>query len=131
MLQSIFRMDLPLFDAPGTPARPLSRAGAKPLLALLLAGLFLEVVNHEEASAGIDYGLSLLALLGASGCLVSMAGLRWANLDPSPWAGIFPTGPGLTDPAPGLPTKGTAWPLLVSLLFGTVVVLISGLGNWV
>ena len=34
-------------------------------------------------------------------------------------------------PAPGLSERGEAWPLFVALLFGPLVVLISGLGGWV
>ena len=86
-------------------------AGAGPLLALVLIGLLADVARPEEAYAGIGYGLSLLAFLGAAGgaaCLTS----RLAA-------------------SPGLSVRGEGWPVLVALLFGPLAVLISGLGGWV
>src|SRR5918997_1200778 len=88
VLQSLPRMESPLFAAVSGRERPatrLARAGAGSVLALVLAGLLAEVVNHEEASAGIDYGLSLLALLGATGCIVSLTGRLASGPDPPPW----------------------------------------------
>lgn len=127
-------MELFFPGGPGTERRAsarLARAGAGPLLALVVAGLFAEVVNHEEAYAGIDYGLSLLALLGATGCIVTLTGRLATGLDPLPWAGTIRPAPGPFASPPGLPERGEDWPLLVSLLFGALVLLISGLGGWV
>ena len=100
------------------------------MLALVLAGLLAEVVNHEEASAGIDYGLSLLALLGATGCIVSLTGRLASGPDPLPWERVSRP----LRPAAALPVvrvRGEGWPVLVALLFGALVALISGLGGWV
>ena len=101
------------------------------MLALVVTGLLAEMVNHEEAYAGIDYGLSLLALLGATGCIVTLTGRLASGPNPLPWAGTFGCAPGPFATSPGLPAGGEDWPLLVSLLFGTLLVLISGLGGWV
>lgn len=114
----------------GRPAARLARSGAGPLLLLVIAGLFAEAARPDEAYAGIDYGLSLLALLGATGCVVSLAGRISSGLHPLPW--MVPTRvPRPAASIPGVRLRGEDWPLLVSLLFGALVVLISGLGGWV
>lgn len=112
------------------PARA-ARAGAGPLLALVLIGLLADVARPEGAYAGIDYGLSLLAFLGATGCMVRLSTRLAAHPNPLPWAG--PAGPAARTfgSVPGLSVLGERWPLLVALLFGPLVVLISGLGGWV
>ena len=108
-----------------------ARTGAGPLLAVVLIGLLADVAHPEEAYAGIDYGLSLLAFLGATGCVVSLTSKLATRLEPLPW--ISPAAPSVHAfaPVPGLRLRGEAWPLLVALLFGPLVVLISGLGGWV
>ncbi len=108
-----------------------ARAGAGPLLALVLIGLLADVARPEEAYAGIDYGLSLLAFLGAAGCAVYLTSRLATRLDPLPGAGIFAPGGRLFASVSGLSARGEGWPLLVALLFGPLVVLISGLGGWV
>lgn len=100
------------------------------MLALVVAGLLAEIVNHEEATAGLDYGLYLLTMLGAAGCIVSFAGRLSSDPNPLPWADASRA----PWPAPALPVarvRGEDWPVLVALLFGAVIVLISGLGGWV
>ena len=107
------------------------RAGAGPLLAIVLIGLIADVARPEEAHAAIGYGLSLLAFLGAAGGAVGLTGRLAAGLDPLPWAGPgAPAGRPFAR-APGPPIRGEGWPLLVALLFGPLAVLISGLGGWV
>lgn len=107
------------------------RSGAGPLLALVLIGLLADVARPEEAYAGIGYGLSLLAFLGAAGGAVCLTSRLAASLDPLPWAGpVAPAARALAS-APGLSLRGEGWPLLVALLFGPLAVLISGLGGWV
>ena len=133
MLQSFLRMGLSFLNgAPGVgrPSARLARAGAGTMLALVVAGLLAEFVNHEEASASIDYGLSLLALLGATGCIVSFTGRLSSDLDPLPWAGAS-YGPRPAAALQVVGVRGEYWPVLVALLFGALVALISGLGGWV
>ncbi|QIN82102.1 hypothetical protein GBA63_05170 [Rubrobacter tropicus] len=105
--------------------------GAGPLLALVLIGLLADVARPEEAYAGIDYGLSLLAFLGATGCVVCLTSRLAASLDPLPWTSPVAAAVRAFAPTPGVSTHGEAWPLLVALLFGPLAVLISGLGGWV
>jgi hypothetical protein len=107
------------------------RAGAGPLLALVLIGLLANVARPEEAYAGIGYGLSLLAFLGAAGCAARLTARLATRLDPLPWAS--PAGPAARagPSAQGLSVRGEGWPLLVALLFGPLAVLFSGLGGWV
>ena len=130
MLQSFPRMKPAFPNAATRDEKPLVRAGTGTLISLVLAGLLAEVVNHEEASAGIDYGLSLLALLGATGCVVSLSVRISSNPGSLPRFGISHA----PRPAAALPVvivRGEDWPVLVALLFGALVGLISGLGGWV
>lgn len=103
-------------------------AGAGPLLAIVLIGLLTDVARPEEAYAGIGYGLWLLAFLGAAGGAVRLTSRLHTSLDPLPWAAPATPAFGIS---PGLHVRGERWPLLVALLFGPLVVLISGLGGWV
>ena len=115
------------------PARhegPVPRTGTAALLVLILAGLLRDVAPHDEAYAGVDYALSLLALVGAAGCIASLAH-RLAR-DP---ARLPQVGPNVPAPAAAdlgnPPNRGEGWPLLVALLFGPLAVLLAGLGGWV
>jgi hypothetical protein len=108
----------------------LARVGAGTVISLVIAGLLAEVVNHEEAFAGMDHGLFFLALLGAAGCIVSFTGRLSSNPDPLPGAG-FVHGPGPSAALPVVGVRGEDWPVLVALLFGAITGLISGLGGWV
>ena len=105
--------------------------GAGPLLALVLVGLLADVARPEEAYAGIGYGLSLLALLGAAGYAARLTGRLATRLDPLPWAS--PTAPPARSATlvQGVSARGEGWPLLMTLLFGPLAALISGLGGWV
>jgi hypothetical protein len=103
--------------------------GAGPLLALVLIGLLADVARPEEAYAGIDYGLSLLALLAAAGCAARLTGRLATRLDPLPWAS--PAAARTSTSVQDVSARGEGWPLLVALLFGPLAVLISGLGGWV
>ena len=108
-----------------------ARFGAGPLVLLLLAGLLADVAPNDGAHAGLDYALSLLALLGAAGCVVSLTHRLSSGLGPLPWARS--AAPGLPAPAAlsNVSGGGEDWPLLVALLLGTLVVLLAGFGGWV
>ena len=114
-----------------TTMRRAGRIGAGPLFVLLLAGFLTDVTPHDEAYAGLQYALSLLALLGATGCIASFAYRLALNPDPLPWTA--PTASRLPTAAALASVRENAgdWPLLVALLFGPFVVLLAGLGGWV
>lgn len=118
---------------PRAEARPAgaARLGADPLLVVLLAGLLTDVAANDEAYAGLHYAVSLLALLGAAGCIVSFTHRLSSGLEPLPWA--RPTASRLPVPAvlANVPESAEDWPLLVALLFGPFVVLLAGFGGWV
>ena len=105
--------------------------GAGPLLALVLVGLLADVARPEEAYAGIGYGLSLLAFLGAAGYATRLTARLATRLDPLSWAS--PAAPAVCaeTSASVLSVCGEGWPVPVTLLFGTLAVLLSGLGGWV
>ena len=103
--------------------------GAGPLLAFVLVGFLADVARPEEAYAGIGYGLSLLALLGAAGYAARLTGRLTTRLDPLPWAS--PAAARTSTWVQDVSAKAQGWPLLVALLFGPLAVLISGLGGWV
>ena len=127
-------MDFLSSRAPEGDARLSGRAagaGAGPLLALALVGLLADVPRPEEAYAGLGYGLSLLAFLGATGCLVCLTSRLRTRLDPLTWTGPSALTVRPFASAPGLSARGEEWPLLVALLLGPLVALISGLGGWV
>jgi hypothetical protein len=105
--------------------------GAGPLLALVLIGLLADLARPEEAYAGIGYGLSLLALLGAAGYAARLTGRLATRLDPLPWASPAAPAARASTLVQGASARGEGWPLLVALLFGQLAVLISDLGGWV
>jgi len=98
-------------------------------ICLLLADLLLP---QQDAYTSAEYGFPMLAAVGAAGCigyllstlsrfprdLTGSLGLLFGDSSP---AGLFANSRG----------KGEEWPLLVALLFGSLLVLLSGLGGWV
>lgn len=113
-------------------ARPLPTATlTESVLVLLFAGLVADLLPHDEAYAGIDHGLSLLALLGAAGCLGYLT-IRM-SLRLGLGSGAPPSASGLppASAVAGGPEAGEDWPVLVALLLGPLVVLLAGLGGWV
>ena len=105
------------------------RAG--PLLAFVLLGLLADVARPEEAYAGIGYGLSLLTFLGAAGYATRLTARLATRLDPLPWASPAAPAARAETSSSRLSVRGEGWPVLVALLFGTLAVLLSGLGGWV
>jgi hypothetical protein len=105
--------------------------GAGPLVALVLVSLLADVARPEEAYAGIGYGLSLLALLGAAWYAARLTGRLATRLDPLPWGSPAAPAARTSTSAQDFSSRGEGWPLLVALLFGPLAVLISGLGGWV
>ena len=98
-------------------------------ICLFLADVLLP---QQEAYASAEYGFPLLAAAGAAGCIGYLLsaifrlhrapfGSRGLLLGSSPVAVFSVNGRG----------RGADWPLLVALLFGSILILFSGLGGWV
>lgn len=96
-----------------------------PLLVVLILP---DVPTPDEAYAAIDYGYALLAAFGAAGAFGYLVIRLASPLDFPP----IPGGLGFSQApeAVGNP-RGENWPLLVALVFGSVVLLLAGLGGWV
>ena len=93
--------------------------------------LLVDVSPQQDAYANPDFGLSLLAALGTAGCLSYLLSAIF-RLYRAPFGsrGVLSRSSSLealSDDARG----GEEWPLLVALLFGSFVMLFSGLGGWV
>ena len=97
----------------------------------MLLGLLGNLSSREEVYANPEYGFSVLAFLGAAGCIGHLA----ANLSRRSGTLDFACcGPIRVVPAAvpgGIPAGAGEWPVLVALLFGPLVFLLSGLGGWV
>jgi hypothetical protein len=104
-------------------------AKAIPVLAVLALGLFSDVLRHDEASATIEYGYLLFGVLAAAGCLGYLAVRFSSRLADTPLFGTtrLPHAANVASDA----VPGEDWPLLISLLFGPLLVLLAGLGGWV
>ncbi|HET7479617.1 MAG TPA: hypothetical protein VFJ72_08905 [Rubrobacteraceae bacterium] len=102
-----------------------------PVLVVLVSGLLTYFAPHDEAYAGADYGISLLATLGAAGCIGYLASRISLRLDLLPR--LRPAASGLLPSAltTAGPETGEDWPVLVALLFGLFLMLLAGLGGWV
>jgi hypothetical protein len=111
--------------------RPIQGRGTPllPAVCLFLADLFLP---QQEAYANPEYGFPMIAAVGAAGCIGYLLSAV-SRLDGVPL--------GAGGPSFGLPLvaisstngrrEGEDWPLLVALLFGSFLILFSGLGGWV
>ena len=112
-----------------TPHPPL-RSVSKTVLAaacLLLADIFL-----PQQDAYAEYGFPFLAAVGAAGCVgyLLSAILRLYRAPLGSRGLLFGSPSVATSSANGL-AGGEDWPLLVALLFGSFLILFSGLGGWV
>lgn len=103
-----------------------------PALGLLFSGLLVELLPPEEVYASLDYGFSLVALLGAAGCMGHLAILLSRASAGRAFACCLPAGAPAEPAAPsGVTHCSHEWPVLVALLFGPLPVLLAGLGGWV
>ncbi len=119
----------------GFSARAATRAPSGfvfPALGLLLLGLLANLSSREEVYVNLEYGFSVLALLGAAGCIGHLAASlsrRSGSLDFACCAPIRVV-PAAVVPG-GVSGDAGEWPVLVALLFGPLVFLLAGLGGWV
>ena len=103
-----------------------------PALGVLLLGLLANLSSREEVYASPEYGLSVLAFLGAAGCIGHLAASISRRSGALDFACRIPvrTLPAAVVPGGVLGGAGE-WPVLVALLFGPLVFLLAGLGGWV
>jgi hypothetical protein len=99
---------------------------------LFLLGLLVNLFSQEEAYANSEYGLTVLTLFGAAGCLGHLAASLYRRSGALDFACCIPLRVWPAAVAPGGVLGGTGeWPVLVALLLGPFVFLLSGLGGWV
>jgi hypothetical protein len=105
------------------------RPAVLPALCLLLADLLLP---QQETYANPEYGFSLIAAVGAAGCISYLLSAV-SRLQQAPFgARALLFGPSSIAPSStNSRGDGEDWPLLVALLFGSLLILFSGLGGWV
>jgi hypothetical protein len=96
---------------------------------LLLTDILLP---QQETYASPEYGFPLLAAAGAAGCigylLAAISRLQrvpFGSREPLFWPSSVAASSGNGGGG------GEGWPLLVALLFGSFLILFSGLGGWV
>ncbi len=102
-----------------------------PALGLLLFGLLTNLSSREELYANLEYGFSVLALLGAAGYIGHLAASIPRRSKGWSFARSATFGVPPAAPVQGVPRGTAGWPVLLALLFGPLVVLLSGLGGWV
>ena len=103
-----------------------------PALGVLLLGLLANLSSREEVYANPEYGFSVLAFLGAAGCIGHLAASISRRSGPLDFACRVPVRALPAAVVPGGVLGGAGeWPVLVALLFGPLVFLLAGLGGWV
>jgi hypothetical protein len=113
------------------PAR--RRLASLPQTALFAIWLLLvDVSPQQDVYANPDYGLSLLAALGTAGCLGCLLTAIF-RLYRAPFGsrGVLSCSSSVEAFSVDGRGGGEDWPLLVALLFGSFLMLFSGLGGWV
>ena len=101
----------------------------------MLAALFVLLASilfpQQDAYASAEYGVPLLAAVGAAGCIgyLLSAIFRLHRVPFSSRGLLFGSSSASTSLDGGV--SGEDWPLLVALLFGSFLMLFSGLGGWV
>jgi hypothetical protein len=94
--------------------------------------LLVDVSPQQDVYANPDYGLSLLAALGTAGCLGCLLTAIF-RLYRAPFGSQVALSRSSSVEAFAADGRGGGedWPLLVALLFGSFLILFSGLGGWV
>ena len=97
-------------------------------LFVLLADILLP---QQDAYASAEYGFPLLAAVGAAGCIgYLLSAIFRLHRAPFSSRGLLFGSLSATTSVDGR-KGGEDWPLLVALLFGSFLMLFSGLGGWV
>jgi hypothetical protein len=94
--------------------------------------LLVDVSPQQDVYANPDYGLSLLAALGTAGCVgYLLTAIFRLYRAPFGSKGVLSRPSSVEAFSSAGRRGGEDWPLLVALLFGSFLVLFSGLGGWV
>jgi len=104
-----------------------------PQTALFAVWLVLvDVSPQQDVYANPDYGFSLLAALGTAGCLsYLLTAIFRLYRTPFGSRNVLSRSTSLEAFSVDGRGGGEDWPLLVALLFGSFLMLFSGLGGWV
>ncbi len=114
----------------GAPHPPL-RSVSKTVLAAVLVLLADILLPQQDAYASAEYGFPLLAAVGAAGCIGYLLSAIF-RLHRAPYSSLGLLFGSLVEATSVDGRKGGEdWPLLVALLFGSFLMLFSGLGGWV
>ena len=103
-----------------------------PAFGLLLFGVLVNLFSREEVYANLEYGFPMLALFGAAGCIGQLTVSISRRTGTMVSACCIPTGILRTTVVRnGVSGETSDLPVLLAILFGPLVVLLSGLGGWV
>ncbi len=108
------------------------RGISSPTFGLALLALLVNLFSREEVYANLEYGFPLLALFGAAGCIGQLTVSISRRSGTLASACCIPVGI-LRETAVRVGVRGETGdlPVLMALFFGTLVVLLAGLGGWV
>ncbi len=105
---------------------------SSPAFGLILFGMLVNLFSREEVYANLEYGFPMLALFGAAGCIGQLTVSISRRSGTPASACCIPTGVLRTMVVrDGVSGETSDLPVLLALLFGPLVVLLSGLGGWV
>jgi hypothetical protein len=107
------------------------RSALKTVLAAICLFIADVLLPQQEAYASAEYGFPLLAAVGAAGCIgYFLSAIFRLHRAPFGSRGLLGSSPVAAFSVNGR-GGGEDWPLLVALLFGSFLILFSGLGGWV
>ena len=113
-------------------AKEALRGVSSPAFGLVLLGLLVSLFSREEIYASLEYAFPLLALFGAAGCIGQLTVSISRRSGTLVSACCVPVEVSRSTVVRLGVLGGTGdLPVLMALLFGPLVVLLSGLGGWV
>jgi hypothetical protein len=108
------------------------RSAFKTVLAAICLFLADVLLPQQEAYASAEYGFPLLAAVGAAGCIgYFLSAIFRLHRAPFGSRGLLFGSSSVAAFSVNGRGGGEDWPLLVALLFGSFLILFSGLGGWV
>jgi hypothetical protein len=108
------------------------RSALKTVLAAICLFLADVLLPQQEAYASAEHGFPLLAAVGAAGCIgYLLSAIFRLHRAPFGSRGLLFGSSSVAASSVNGRGGGEDWPLLVALLFGSLLILFSGLGGWV